>query len=121
MGESLPLTEKEAEAFWPLYREYDLALSKLGDRRIAVAKKIAAEYARMDDKTAQQLVKDSFKIAGEKNSLLQKYFNKIAKVIGPVKAGRFLQIEYQLITLLEAELIDQVPLVKVKSTQETNK
>ncbi len=72
-------------------------------------------------KLPEQLVKESFKIAGEKNSLLKKYYDKIAKAIGPIKAGRFLQIEYQLITLLEAEMIDQVPLVKVKPAQETKK
>jgi hypothetical protein len=121
LTESLPLTEKEGEAFWPLYRAYDVELAKLGDRRIAVAKKIATDYDKMDDKTAEQLVKESFKIAGEKNSLLKKYYDKIAKAIGPIKAGRFLQIEYQLITLLEAEMIDQVPLVKVKPAQESKK
>ncbi len=44
LTESLPLTEKEGEAFWPLYRAYDVELAKLGDRRIAVAKKVAADY-----------------------------------------------------------------------------
>jgi hypothetical protein len=121
LTESLPLTEKEGEAFWPLYRAYDVELAKLGDRRIAVAKKVASNYKTMDDKTAEQLVKESFKIAGEKNSLLKKYYDKIAKALGPIKAGRFLQIEYQLITLLEAEMIDQVPLVKVKPAPETKK
>ncbi len=121
MSESLPMTEKEAEAFWPLYRDYDVALMKLGDRRIAVMKKIASDKGQMDAETAQQLVKESFKIAGDKNGLLKKYYDKIAKAIGPVKATRFLQIENQLLTLLEAEMIDQIPLVKSKPAQETKK
>jgi len=121
MTESLPMTEKEANAFWPIYREYDLALSKLGDRRLAVVKKIAADSGKMDDKTAQQLVKESFKIAADKGSLLKKYYDKVAKVLGPVKAARFLQIENQILTLLDAEVIDQVPLVKSKSVTEPKK
>lgn len=121
MTESLPLSEKEADAFWPLYRDYDVALMKLGDRRIAVVKQVAADNGKLDNKTAQKLVKESFKIVEEKNSLLKKYYDRIAKAIGPVKAGRFLQIEHQLLTLLEAEMIDLVPLVKSKSGQETKK
>jgi hypothetical protein len=121
MTGSLPLTEKEAEAFWPLYRSYDVELAKLGDRRIAVVKKIAADDGKMDAKTADQLVKESFKIAGEKNSLLKKYYDKIAKAIGPVKAARFLQIENQLMTLIDAEVIDMVPLVKSKPAEDVKK
>ena len=121
MTESLPLTEKEGDAFWPLYRDYDVALMKLGDRRIAVIKQVAADNGKLDNKTAQKLVKESFKIFDEKNSLLKKYYEKIAKAIGPVKAGRFLQIEHQLLTLLEAEVIDQIPLVKSKPAPETKK
>lgn len=121
MTESLPMTEKQGEAFWPLYRAYDLELAKLGDRRIAVIKKIVDTHKNMDDKTAQELVKESFKIVQERTSLLKKTYDKVAKALGPVTAVRFLQIENQLLTLVDAEVIDQVPLVKTKKVEETKK
>ncbi len=121
MTASLPLTEKEAEAFWPIYREYDLELSKLGDRRFAVIKKVAAEYRSMDDKTAEQLVKESFSIVEDRTSLLKKYHKKVSKAVGVVTAARFLQIENQMLTLLDAQVIDQVPLIKTKSGGEPKK
>ncbi len=121
MTESLPLTEIQAEAFWPLYREYNLALSKLGDRRIAVIKKIVQNEGKLDNKTAEELAKESFKIAEDRNSLLKKYYNKAVKVIGPVSAGRFVQIENQILTLLDAAIIDQIPLIKSKPMQGTKK
>ena len=121
MTESLPMTEKQAEAFWPLYRAYDVELSKLGDRRFAVIKQIVDTHKNMDDKTAQKLVKESFSIAQDRNKLLKSTYDKVAKVLGPVFAVRFVQIENQLVTLIEAEMIDLVPLVKVSPTQDTKK
>jgi hypothetical protein len=112
MTASLPLTQKESDAFWPIYRDYSHELTKLGDRRIEVIKQIAEKYDKMDDKTAEKLAKESFKISDDRTSLLKKYFGKIAKAIGPVKAGRFLQIESQMLTLVDAQIIEQVPLIK---------
>jgi len=119
MTASLPLTETQADAFWPLYREYDLELSKLGDRRMAVLKKYAANYDKIDEKMAGELVKESFSIANGRNDLLEKYYKKAAKAVGGITAARFVQVEYQMLTLIDAQIIDQVPLVKAaKSTQE---
>ena len=36
LTESMELEEAESEKFWPIYREYELELSKLGDRRLAI-------------------------------------------------------------------------------------
>jgi hypothetical protein len=119
MTASVPMTQAQADAFWPLYREYDLELSKLGDRRMAVIKKYAANYDKLDDKIAEELVKESFSIANDRNDLLEKYYKKVAKATGTITAARFLQVEYQMLTLLDAQIIDQVPLVKQgKTTQE---
>jgi hypothetical protein len=113
MGASLPLTDSEAAAFWPIYRDYDHQLSKLGDRRIAVIKKVFASYETMDEATAQKLVKESFAIAKNRTNLLEKYYTKISKNIGTVTAARWLQIENEMLTILDAQIIDEVPLVKI--------
>jgi len=109
---SVPMTQVQADAFWPIYREYDVELSKLGDRRMAVIKKYAANYDTIDEKMAGELVKESFSIASDRNDLLEKYYKKVAKAVGTVTAARFLQVENQMLTLLDAQIIDQVPLVK---------
>jgi hypothetical protein len=119
MTASLPLTEKQSEVFWPIYREYDHELSKLGDKRLAVIKEYAANYNQLDEKKADQLIKESFKIVKDRNDLLEKYYQKVAKAVGGITAARFVQVENQLLTLIDAQIIDQVPLVKVqKETQE---
>ena len=109
---SLPLTSKQADVFWPIYREYSNELSKLGDRRIAVLKKVFEKYETMDPETADKLVKESFSIAEDRTSLLKKTYKKVSKELDPVTAARFLQVENQLLTIVDAQIIDQVPLIK---------
>jgi hypothetical protein len=121
MTSSLPLTQKQADLFWPIYREYDRELTKLGDRRLAVAQEVVAKYDTMDEKTAERLAKESFSIAQGRNELLEKYYSKVAKAVGVITAARFLQVESQVLTLIDAQLMDEVPLVKVKSAGETRK
>jgi Spy/CpxP family protein refolding chaperone len=121
MAGSLPLTEKQSAAFWPIYRDYDHELSKLADRRIAIIKQVAVKADSMDRKTADAIVKESFSIADARNSLLKKYYARVSKALGPVLAARFLQIENQMLTLLDAQIIDQIPLVKAKGASEKTK
>jgi hypothetical protein len=122
MSANLPMTDAQADIFNPIYREYDLELSKLGDRRLALLKKYAANEDKLDDKMAGDMVKESFSIANDRNELLEKYYKKMAKALGVPMAARFVQVENQMLTLIDAQIIDQVPLVKVpKSTGEPKK
>jgi len=121
MAGSLPLTDKQAALFWPMYRDYSHELGKLADRRVAVVKEIFAKYDSMNAKTAGRLVKESFSIARGRNALLEKYFNRISKSLGAVTAARFLQVENQMLTVLDAQLMDEVPLIKVKASGDTKK
>jgi hypothetical protein len=109
---SLPLTQKQADEFWPIYREYSTNLAKLGDRRMSVLKTFAANYDSMTEKKANELIKESISIQNEKNSLLEKTYKQVAKVVGGVTAARFLQVENQMLTLIDAQIVSQVPLVK---------
>jgi hypothetical protein len=118
---SLPLTQPQADLFWPIYREYSNELSKLGDRRLAVLKNFATAYDKIDEKTAENLVKESISVANDRNDLLEKYYKKVAKAVGVITAARFLQVENQILTLIDAQIINQVPLVKTGATGEQKK
>ncbi len=47
--EVMGFTEAEDAAFWPIYREYDLELAKLGDERTALIAEYAKNYANITD------------------------------------------------------------------------
>jgi hypothetical protein len=113
LTESLPMTQKESDTFWPIYREYDLELSKIADRRMAISKDVAANYDKMTDSAATKLVEQSFKLQNDRNELLMDTYKKVAKATNPVLAARFAQIENQIITLLDMKIIEAVPLVEM--------
>lgn len=47
--ETMKLTEKEREGFWPLYDEYQEVLQKIGGRMLRLIKSYAEEYKSMSD------------------------------------------------------------------------
>ena len=47
--EVMGFTEAEDAAFWPIYREYDAEMAKLGDERVALIADYAKDYATLTD------------------------------------------------------------------------
>jgi hypothetical protein len=120
LTESLPMTQAESDAFWPIYRAYDLELSKIADRRIAGIKDYAKVYENMTDSAAVSLIEGSYELQKDRLDLLMDTFKKVSKATNPQLAARFVQIENQIITLLDMKLIEEVPLIEkgAKSAKE---
>jgi len=112
LTETLEMSQKESDVFWPIYRAYDLELSKLADRRIAIAKDVAANYDRMNDSAATSLVEKSFSLQNDRTDLLKDTYKKVAKATSPVFAARFMQVENQILTLLDMKMIEAAPLIE---------
>jgi hypothetical protein len=112
VAQNLPLTDTEAEAFWPLQREYDFEFTKLLDRRYAAIIQFAEQYGSMTDAQATTLAKTSFDIESERTALKKEYFDKFSKVVPALKAARFFQIENQLNLVLDLQVAASLPLLK---------
>ena len=54
----MDLAPKEAEAFWPLYREYRLEMSKVGDRVAKLLVQYAEQYDTLSDAQAANILKE---------------------------------------------------------------
>jgi hypothetical protein len=109
---AMNFTEKEANEFWPFYREYEVEGSKLGDIRVAILKDYAANYEKIDDKKADELVKKTIDLQGKRISLMEKYYKKASKFLGMKRAAQWIQVENQLNALLDAKMASETPLLK---------
>lgn len=109
---TMEFTEQESEVFWPIYREYELELSKLGDARIALVKEFADNYAAMTNEKAGELAEKSFDLQEERTSLLEKYYKRLAKALSPKTAARFAQVENQINLLIDTQIAQSIPLIK---------
>src|SRR5579871_4012881 len=59
MGSMMALSAQDSAKFWPIYSDYDAALSKLNDQRVADIKEYADNYKDMTDAKADELVQKS--------------------------------------------------------------
>ena len=110
--EAMKLTDAEAKVFWPMYREYELDMTKLQDKRLATLKDFAANYDSLTVKKTEELIKNSFSFQKDLISLREKYYKQAVKLIGPKRGALWAQIENQINNLVEAKISSQVPLLK---------
>ncbi len=109
--EVMQFADEEGTAFWPIYREYDLELSKLGDRRVALIKMYAENYEAMTDEASKTLADDWFKLQEDRLKLNKKYYKEVEKVLGSNTAARFTQLENQIGLLIDIQLASEMPLI----------
>src|SRR5277367_1120729 len=59
LGTVMQFDAEDAAKFWPIYRDYDVELSKLNDMRVANIREYAESYATMTDDKADELIKNA--------------------------------------------------------------
>jgi hypothetical protein len=112
LTEVVGFTEAEDKAFWPLYREYDGEMSKLGDERIALIAEYARNYSNLTDNAADGLAHKALDLEARRQAVKAKYYDRIAKALSPRTALRFLQVEQQLLLLIDLQITSSLPIAK---------
>ncbi len=112
VAEAMALTQSEADAFWPVYDEYQDNLAEINKRYADVIKAYAKAYneVSLDDESALALMKTTLKIEKDESKLKQKYYKKLKKVLPGMKVVRYLQIENKLRAIVKYELAVGIPL-----------
>ena len=110
--EGMDLTSEEMQTFWPLYREYRLEATKLGDRIVGLIASYADNYDQLTDKVADKLLADFVSIEQARARLKAKYLPKFKKVLPARKVMRFYQLENKLDVLILSEMAEQIPLAR---------
>ncbi len=109
---NMGLTEKEAQAFWPVYDSYQKDLGLLNGRMLVLIQDFAKNYQEMTDDAAKKLVGDYLAIERDRVKLKQAYLPKLRQALPEKKVARYLQIENKIEAVIRYELADQIPLVK---------
>jgi hypothetical protein len=108
--EVMGFTDKEDEAFWPIYREYDLEMAKLGDERVALIADYAKNYANVTDEVADRLASRALELESRRQELKGQVYQKVKKALSPLTAARFLQVEHQLLLLIDLQIAASLPI-----------
>ena len=112
VAENMELTDAQATAFWPVYRDYRNELAKLGDRTVKLVSDYAASVDTLTDSQASSMTAEFLSIQKSTLKVKEKFLPKFNAVLSPKLVMRFFQIENKLDTILMIDAVDGVPLVK---------
>lgn len=109
--EYMDLSPAEAPGFWAQYEAYEEARKALGRDRIGLINEYVENYGSLTDAKATELINGaaSNNIAIQK--LLKKTFKKMSKVVSPVKAAQFVQLENYLSSMIQLSIQDELPFI----------
>ena len=110
--EMMEFTDEQAEVFWPVYRDMENEADKLTDQRIALIKEYAENYDEMTDKAATDIVTRAIKLREKRLGLEKKYYKKFSKVLDPVTAAKFYQIDNEINKLIDLQISAGQPFFK---------
>ena len=113
VAENMQLTEAEAKAFWPVYKQYQDELFLLRTRTVKLIKDYADAYETMNNNTAKKLLNEYMSIDALGPKLRQAFLPKFRKALPEVKVARYFQIENKIQAALFYELAANIPLMKL--------
>jgi hypothetical protein len=111
MSQVMQLDPDQAAKFWPIYRDYDAALTKLNDQRVATIKEYARSYDAMTDAKADELVHKAMSYQKQRAELLAQYYDKMKQALGGITAARFLMVESQMLLIIDLQIDSSLPIV----------
>ena len=70
-------SDKDAAAFWPIYRKYEYQRSLLDDRRAAVIKEYAQKYSALSDVDAKAMAERMFDCESRLGGVEENVFQEV--------------------------------------------
>ncbi|HYN03125.1 MAG TPA: hypothetical protein VE359_11815 [Vicinamibacteria bacterium] len=107
---ALPLTDAEADAFWPLYDAYEKERRPFDEQASRLVADFLAAAATLTDAQAQAMLDKALKVDESRLRVRREFLERMAKAIPPRKVARFYQIDSKLDAAVRADLAKQIPL-----------
>lgn len=109
---NLTLTDAEATKFWPVYDQFSVEMTKLGDQKYALIKEYAQNFGSLTDAQALSLINRSLALDEAVVQLRIKYVPIINKVLPGTKTATFFQMERRISMLIDLQVASLIPLVQ---------
>jgi hypothetical protein len=116
--ETMQLNDQQAAIFWPIYREYQAAQSKLGAEKLAVVADYSQNFSAMTDEKADQLAQRLIQLDEKRMALRERYYGVMKKSLSPSIALRFFQVEHQLQQIVDLQIAMNLPIIEENDPNE---
>lgn len=107
----MDLTPAQDSVFWDDYNAYETERQELGKRKIQLIDKYLKAIEGLSETNAVEMVNEVNAIDVEYKALQKKYFKKMSKTIGTVKAAQFYQFESYLNNVINLMIQENIPFV----------
>lgn len=107
--EIMQFNDSEAATFWPLFRDYDYELSKLGDGRVQLITDYIKNYDDITNEKADELASGAFALEAQRAQLKKKHFDIMKKALSAKTAARFFQVENQIQQIVDLQISANLP------------
>ncbi len=109
--EYMNLSPVEAPPFWKEYEVYEAARNELGKKRIIIISNYVDNYESLTDAKATELINGAIANNIALQKLAKKTFKNMSKVISPLKAAKFIQLENYFTIAIQMKLQDGLPFI----------
>ena len=109
--DTMSFNEKEAAAFWPVYKEYAAAQHSIADKRLGIITDYVQSLDKMDDAKAHDLTYRMFAVEDETQALRKQYAPRFEKALGAKRAAKFYQVDNRLTDMVDLQIASEVPLI----------
>ena len=112
IADRMKFTDREASAFWPVYRQYEADLAAINDKKVSIMKDYMSRHQSLNDKEAKQLAEDVFDVDQKTLDLRTKCFGALEKLLPGKTIVRWLQLERRLQLMVDAQLAKELPVIQ---------
>ena len=112
IADRMKFTDREAAAFWPVYRQYEADLAAINDKKVSIMKAYMSRHDALTDQQAHQLAQDVFDVDQKTLDLRTRCFGALEKVMPAKTIVRWLQLERRLQLLIDAQLAKDLPVIQ---------
>jgi hypothetical protein len=114
IAENLPLSETEAEKFWPIYQHYTDDLKQINNEKYDLMKNYARSWGTMSDHDALIYIRRWLEVDQEVHALRSKYVPAVSEVLSGKGTATFFQLDRRISMMMDIQLASQIPLAQGK-------
>jgi hypothetical protein len=113
VSSNMDLSDAEAQAFWPLYEDYQKELERINERLARTITDYAEAFNKgpLPNDTAKKLMNEALAVEESEVQLKRTYADKLRQVLPASKVARYIQMENKIRAIIKADLAQQIPLV----------
>jgi len=115
---TMQLSDKEAAAFWPIYRKYEYERSVVDDGRGAVIKEYAQRYSTLTDADAKSMTDRMLDYDSRDIVLKKKYLKEFSRALPATTVAKFFQLDHRVDLVMGMQVEASIPpLWRTQDTQ----